>query len=27
VDEKYHPKVKPDQVEGILKTYRGKKHG
>ena len=27
VDEKYHSKVKPDQVEEILKTYRGKKHG
>jgi len=27
VDEKYHSKVKPDQVGEILKTYRGKKHG
>ena len=27
VDDKYHPKVKPDQVKEILKTYRGKKHG
>jgi len=27
VDEKYHSKVKPDQVDEILKTYRGKKHG
>ena len=24
VDEDYHSKVKPDEVEGILKTYRGK---
>ena len=27
VDGEYHPKVKPDQIELILKTYRGKKHG
>ena len=27
VDEKYYPKVKPDEVEGILKTFRAKKHG
>ena len=27
VDDKYHSKVKPDQVEEILKIYRGKKHG
>jgi NADH-quinone oxidoreductase subunit E len=34
VDDKYHSKVKPDEVEGILKTYlssgrraNGKKHG
>ena len=28
VDGKYHPKVKPDQIEAILKTYRrGKKNG
>ena len=27
VDEKYHSKVKPDEVEAILKTYRGKKNG
>jgi NADH-quinone oxidoreductase subunit E len=27
VDEKYYPKVKPDEVEPILKTYRRKKHG
>ena len=27
VDEKYYPEVKPDQVDSILKTYRGKKHG
>ena len=27
VDEQYHPKVKPDEVETILSTYRGKKHG
>jgi NADH-quinone oxidoreductase subunit E len=26
VDEKYYPKVKPDEVETILKTYRGKEH-
>jgi len=27
VDEKYHPKVKPDEIETILAFYRGKKHG
>jgi NADH-quinone oxidoreductase subunit E len=27
VDGEYHPKVKPDQVEAILKTYREKKNG
>jgi len=28
VDGEYHPKVKPDQIEAILKTYRGgKKNG
>jgi NADH-quinone oxidoreductase subunit E len=27
VDGQYHPKVKPDQVEVILKTYREKKDG
>jgi NADH-quinone oxidoreductase subunit E len=27
VDEKYYPKVKPDEVESILKTYQEKKHG
>jgi NADH-quinone oxidoreductase subunit E len=27
VDGQYHPKVKPDQVEAILKTYREKKNG
>ena len=27
VDGKYHSKVKPDEVEGILKMYREKKHG
>ena len=27
VDEKYYPKVKPDEVNSILKTYKGKKHG
>jgi NADH-quinone oxidoreductase subunit E len=27
VDEQYHPKVKPDEIETILATYRGKKHG
>ena len=27
VDEKYYPKVKPDGIAEILKTYRGKKHG
>ena len=27
VDEQYHPKVKPDQIEAILKTYRGGKNG
>jgi NADH-quinone oxidoreductase subunit E len=27
VDEKYYPKVKPDEVDSILKTYRGEKHG
>ena len=27
VDEQYHPKVRPDQVEEILKTYRNRKHG
>ena len=27
VDEQYHPKVKPDEIEKILATYRGKKHG
>ena len=27
VDEQYHPKVKPAEVESILATYRGKKHG
>jgi len=27
VDEKYYSKVTPDQVEGILNTYRGKKNG
>ena len=27
VDEKYYPKVKPDEVDSILKTYKGKKNG
>jgi len=27
VDGVYHSKVKPDEVPGILKLYRGKKHG
>ena len=27
VDGEYHPKVKPDQIEAILKTYRGGKNG
>jgi NADH-quinone oxidoreductase subunit E len=27
VNEKYHPKVKPDEVGTILKMYKGKKHG
>ena len=27
VDGEYHPKVKPDQVEAILKTYREKSDG
>ena len=27
VDNTYHPKVKPDQVEALLNTYRGEKHG
>ena len=27
VDDQYHPKVKPDGIETILSTYRGKKHG
>ena len=27
VDDQYHPKVKPDEVEAILTAYRGKKHG
>lgn len=27
VDGQYHPKVKPDQVETILKTYRERKNG
>ena len=27
VDDKYYSKVKPDQVEVILKACRGKKHG
>jgi len=27
VDDQYHPKVKPDEVETILSAYRGKKHG
>ena len=27
VDDKYHSKVKPDEVGAILKTCRGKKHG
>ena len=27
VDDKYHPKVKPDEVETILAAFRGKKHG
>ena len=26
VDDQYHPKVKPDEVESILSTYRGNKH-
>ena len=27
VDGKYHSKVKPEELEAILKTYRRKKHG
>ena len=27
VDNKYHPKVKPDEIETILASCRGKKHG
>ena len=27
VDDQYHPKVKPDEIETILASYRGKKHG
>ena len=27
VDGQYHPKVMPDMIEAILKTYRRKKHG
>ena len=27
VDEKYHPKVKPDEIETILAVYRRKKNG
>jgi len=27
VGENYHPKVKPDQVNSILETYRGGKNG
>ena len=27
VDDKYHSRVKPDEIETILKTYQGKKHG
>ena len=27
VDEKYYPKVKPGEVDSILKSYKGKKHG
>jgi NADH-quinone oxidoreductase subunit E len=27
VDDKYHSKVKPDEVGDILKSYKGKKHG
>ena len=27
VDDKYHSKVKPDEIAGILNTYRGKKNG
>ena len=27
VDDKYHPKVKPDEIEAILDIYKRKKHG
>ena len=27
VDNKYHSKVKPDEVDAILNSYKGKKHG
>jgi len=27
VDDKYHPKVKPDEVMALLGAYGGKKHG
>ena len=27
VDKVYHPKVKPGDIESILKTYRGRKNG